>query len=123
MRSYSSGVTFVPMDFVRRDAMRGLLAAWHPTRAAYRETWLTAVPVWEPTRTMAANVEHFLRFLSGNPQFPCSTRDGVTCHRKLPLRSSASRQCGPSQLAVVSRQGVPDRLHIVRTALAILQAA
>ena len=36
MRPYSSGVTLVPMDLVRRDAMRGLLAARRATPAAHR---------------------------------------------------------------------------------------
>jgi len=34
MRAYSSGVTLVPIDFVRRDAMRGFLAAARNARCA-----------------------------------------------------------------------------------------
>src|SRR5438093_1526766 len=40
MRSYSSGVTFVPIDFVGRDAMRGLLAAGAQQMQRTGRTWL-----------------------------------------------------------------------------------
>src|SRR5688572_12527864 len=57
MRSYSSGVTFVPIDFVRRDAMRGLLEAGAQHMQRTGRTWLPAVPVWEPNPITAANLE------------------------------------------------------------------
>jgi hypothetical protein len=69
MRAYSSGVTFVPTDFVRRDAMRRLLAAPDvcapPTRGYRRFLYGNRTAPFHKSRTFrAVPIEE--------PRFPCS---------------------------------------------------
>src|SRR2546422_6406881 len=89
MRAYSSGVTFVPMDLVRRDAMRGLLAEWRALRTAHRSNVVTRGSC-VGTESAECRESRTIRAVPiGEPPVPCSTRNGVTCHLLLPVRSTA----------------------------------
>ena len=79
MRAYSSGVTFVPMDFrPSRDHARTPCSVARNTRCAPSKIWLTNGSRMGTTAHDRRECRTFRVVPIGEPRFLCSTRDGVT---------------------------------------------
>src|SRR3989442_15348200 len=75
MRAYSSGVTFVPIDFVRRDAMRRLLTARHAKPVAHRRNLVNQCSCRGTTAHDHRECRTFRVVPIREPAFLCSTRN------------------------------------------------
>ena len=90
MRAYSSGVTLVPIDFDRRDAIR--IPSSVARNPVVRRPNVVIRGSCRGTESSECRESRTIRAVPiGEPPVPCSTRDGVTCHLLLPVRSTATR--------------------------------